>query len=135
MIAILLTVALLLGILIKLFEKQLNLDTRITHAIAKIRRYQARLTLMKDNPALSLMGQIGAASMSRILDGLVVILIGVVLVFQFAPLIESNSSTTNITNTTTKTFGSLASWLLPTIAILGLIYLGIRLFLHFGKKD
>lgn len=79
--------------------------------------------------------QQGVAHIGNIIDGLVVLLLGTILVFTFAPQIEQSATTTNITNATTKTFGTLASWMIPTVAIIGLIYLGIRLFLHFGKGN
>lgn len=81
-----------------------------------------------------LAGQLGSIAVGGVLDGLIVILLGIILVFTFVPIIEDNSSTANITNTTTKTFGDLAGWLLPVLAIIGLVYLGIRLFIKKGGK-
>jgi hypothetical protein len=89
--------------------------------VAKMRAWSARLHLSE---------QLGAMAVGNILDGLIVILVGIILVFTFIPIIESNASTANITNTTTKTFAGLAGWLLPVLAVIGLVYVGIRLFLR-----
>ena len=87
--------------------------------VAKLREWSARLHVS---------GQCGAVAVGSILDGLIVILLGIILVFTFIPIIEINSSTANITNETTQTFADLATWLLPVLAVIGLLYLGIRMF-------
>jgi hypothetical protein len=94
-------------------------------AVLKMRGWSATLKLSK---------QTGAVAIGNVIDGLVVIFLGITLVYQFVPQIEEQADTSNITNPTTKSFGDTGSWLLPSIAIIGLIYLGIRLFLAFGKR-
>ncbi len=92
----------------------------LDNSVAKMREWSARLHAS---------GQFGAAAIGNILDGLIVIFVGIILVFNFIPQIESNSSTANITNPTTKTFGDMLGWLLPVLAIIGLLYVGIRMFI------
>lgn len=101
--------------------------------VAKLREWKEWLTVWSKTAGFA--GQLGAIAISGVLDGLIVILLGIILVFTFVPIIEDNSSTSNITNTTTKTFGDLAAWLLPVLAIIGLVYLGIRLFIKKGKDS
>ena len=103
-------------------------------AVLKLRAWSSRLHVWRDEKKRGFVGQMGAIAVQGILDGLIVILLGMILVFTFVPIIESNSSTANITNSTTKTFGNLAGWLIPVMAIIGLIYLGIRLFIKHGGK-
>ena len=97
----------------------------LTRLVVKMQEWSERLHAT---------GQVGAAAIGNILDGLIVIFVGIILIFTFIPEIEQNSSTANITNATTKTFGNLVGWLLPVLAIVGLIYVGIRLFLKHGRR-
>ena len=99
---------------------------------AKLQLWKSRLVVWSTGKGFA--GQLGSIAVSGVLDGLIVILLGIILVFTFVPIIEDNSSTANITNATTKTFGDLAGWLLPVLAIIGLVYLGIRLFIKRGAN-
>ena len=92
---------------------------RMAQVMKKLMAWRSRLYLQK-----TLQGQAGFA----IIESLITILLGVILVYNFAPMFESNADTTNITNPTTKSFGDLGSWIIPVLAFLGLIFMGYRTF-------
>lgn len=129
------TLAVLLSIFIVIAVAVVNfwkLVSTLNSSISKLRAWKSRLVVWSTGKGLA--GQIGSIAVGGVLDGLIVILLGIILVFTFVPIIEDNSSTANITNPTTKTFGDLAGWLLPVLAIIGLVYLGIRLFIKRGAN-
>lgn len=79
-------------------------------------------------------GQRGMINIGTALDAVITIVLVIIVVYQFIPTIEDAADTSNITNATVKSFGDLGGWLIPLLAIIGVIVLGIRLFLSKGKR-
>lgn len=77
----------------------------------------------------SLEGQHGSVPIKMVFEGMLFILLGGIVVYTLVPTFESNAVTTNITNTTTKTFATLGSWVIPSLAFVGLIFVTIEMFL------
>ena len=129
-----LTLAVILSVFIVIAVAVVNfwrLMSALNSLVFKLRAWKSRLAVWREKQGFA--GQLGSIAISGVLDGLIVILLGIILVFTFIPIIEDNANSGNITNTTTKTFADLAGWLLPVVAIVGLVYLGIRILIKKGK--
>lgn len=70
----------------------------------------------------------GGGMLKGVLTGIIVIFIAILFIVQFTPTMESNISSANITNTTTSMLVDLSKWVVPTLAILGVILGGFSFF-------
>lgn len=126
MTVILLVLAMLAGLVLVLDRKN-QVSSLLYRAVDWMLAYKARAKTITA-------GQRGMISIDGALDAVITIVLVIIVVYQFIPTIEESADTTNITNTTVKSFGDLGGWLIPLLAIIGVITLGIRLFLKKGKK-
>jgi hypothetical protein len=79
-------------------------------------------------------GQRGSVPIKMVFEGMLFILLGGIVVYTLVPVFETNATTANITNPTTKTFGDLASWIIPALAFVGLIFVTIQMFLSWKNS-
>ncbi len=124
MLTLMLILAIMAGIVLILDRRGLITNT-VYKAVDWLLAYKARL-------AVTTAGQRGFMNVNTALDGAITIILVVIVIFKLIPTMEDSADTANITNTTVKSFGDLAGWLIPLLAVIGVIILGIRLFL--GKK-
>jgi hypothetical protein len=126
MITTILLISLSLGLVLLIASKFVNFETLLTSAVAKLRAWSARLEMS---------GQLGAIELGRVVDGLVMVIVAMALIYAMIPNMEEQSSTANITNETTKSFSTLAGWIVPVIMVIGIIYFAIKYFLpKMGKN-
>jgi hypothetical protein len=88
----------------------------------------------KARSKMSTAGQRGMVNINTALDAVITIVLVIIVVYQFIPTIEESADTSNITNTTVQSFGDLGGWLIPLLAIIGVITLALRLFLSKRKN-
>jgi hypothetical protein len=123
---ILLVMAILAG-LVMILETKGYLSKLTLNAVDWMVAYRAR---MKTSYA----GQHGFISLDTAIDAVITIVLVMIIIYQFIPTIETAADTSNITNSTVKSFGDLGGWLIPLLAVVGVIILGVRLFIKKGKK-
>jgi hypothetical protein len=123
--AILLVLA--MGGLFFIVDRRGYLSNLLSKAVDWMVAYQAR---MKTVAA----GQRGFVNLDTAIDAVITIVLVMIIIYQFIPTIEDAADTSNITNTTVKTFGDLGGWLVPLLAVVGVIVLGVRVFIKKGKK-
>ena len=124
------TILLLLAIvsgLVLILDRKGFVSNLMSKAADWLLAYRARM-------AVTAAGQRGAIGLDSALDAVITIVLVIIVVYQFIPTIEDSADTSNITNTTVKSFGDLGGWLIPLLAIIGVITLAVRLFLKKGKK-
>ncbi len=126
MTTLLLVLAILSG-LVLILDRKNAVSGWLYRAVDWLRAYQARMKTVSA-------GQCGFISIDSALDAVITIVLVIIIVYQFIPTIESSADTSNITNATVKSFGDLGGWLIPLLAIVGVIILGVRVFIRKGKK-
>lgn len=71
--------------------------------------------------------------LNKLINGMIVIFIGLIFLFAFIPSLEEEASTANITNTTVSGMGDIAVWIIPLLAIVSLILFAVN-WIRSGKK-
>jgi len=125
--AILLVLA-ITGGLVLILDRRGYISNLLSKAVDWMMAYKAR---MKTVAA----GQRGFVSLDTALDAVITIVLVIIIVYNFVPTIEESADTSNITNTTVKTFGDLGGWLIPLLAVVGVIVLAVRVFIKKGKRE
>jgi hypothetical protein len=115
------------GGLVLILERKGYLSNLLSKAVDWMVAYKAR---MKTATA----GQRGFIGLDSALDAVITIVLVIIIVYNFIPTIETSADTSNITNSTVKTFGDLGGWLIPLLAVVGVIVLAVRVFIKKGAK-
>lgn len=76
--------------------------------------------------------QVGAIAIKGLIEGLILAFIGLMFLFQFIPQLEGEASTDNISNSFVASMGDMAVWVIPVLAIVGVLYLGFN-FIRSGR--
>jgi hypothetical protein len=129
MLSALLVMAILSG-LVLVFDRKGYISNLLSRAVDWMIAYKARL-----KTTLGVSGQRGFMDLDTAIDAVITIVLVMIIIYQFIPTIEDAADTSNITNTTVKTFGDLGGWLIPLLAVVGVIVLGVRVFIRKGKKE
>lgn len=66
--------------------------------------------------------------LKAVFSGIIIIFIAIMFVVQITPTMESSISSANITNTTTSMLVDLTEWVIPVLALVGLILGGFAFF-------
>ena len=63
-----------------------------------------------------------------VFSGIIIIFIALLFIVNFTPTIESEISSSNITNTTTSMLVDMSEWVIPVVALVGVIIAAFALF-------
>jgi hypothetical protein len=124
------TILLLLAIVsafVLILDRKGYVSKLLSKAVDWLLAYKARM-------AVTAAGQAGFMNVDTAITAVITIVLVIIIVFNFLPTMEDSANVSGVTNTTVKTFGTLAGWLLPLLAIVGVVILGVRVFIKKGGK-
>ena len=62
-----------------------------------------------------------SGQLKAVFSGIIIIFIAIMFIVQMTPTMESNISSANITNATTSMLVDMSKWVVPVLAIIGVI--------------
>lgn len=69
-----------------------------------------------------------SGQLKAVFSGIIIIFIAIMFIVQITPTMESNISSANISNETTSMLVDMSEWVVPTLALVGIILGGFAFF-------
>ena len=70
----------------------------------------------------------GAGMLKTVFSGIIIIFIAIMFIVQMVPTMETEISSANITNPTTSMLVDMSEWVVPVLALIGVILGGFAFF-------
>lgn len=76
----------------------------------------------------------GTSKVAGIFTAIILIFIIIMFIVQFTPTMETEISSANITNTTTSMFVDMIPWVIPVLAVAGVIVTAVGVFFAYRSR-